>query len=246
MANPKTVKSDSKSAAASAAVSSKPTTASEAAVKAAVEAIQKSVSKTSKKTDNKKKEELSVVPEPTSVVESASASASASATDTATTAVEGGRKRREVTRELLESSFDELLAQIDKEVESLRADGNKGTRFLRSVAKTIRQLKSASLRLSVKRTRRQTAPRSTNSGFMKPVKVSKEMQKFTGIKDEQLVSRVDVTKAICLYVKEHNLQNNEDRRQFTPDEKLSKLLNTTQPLTYYNLQKHIQHHFIKL
>lgn len=243
MVNPKTAKSESKSAASTTVASSsnvsKPTTTSEAVVKAAVEAIQKSASKT-KKTDSKKKEELSVVPEPTSVAEasSVSASASASATD-----AEGGRKRREVTRELLETSFDELLTQIDKEVESLRAEGNKGTRFLRSVAKSIRQLKSASLRLSVKRTRRQTAPRSSNSGFMKPVKVSKEMQKFTGIKDEQLVSRVDVTKAICLYVKEHNLQNNDDRRQFTPDEKLSKLLNTTQPLTYYNLQKQIQHHF---
>ncbi len=206
-----------------------------AAAKAAVEAIQKSASKASKasvKSEKKvEKKEESVVPEATSAAE---ASTSAEA-----------RKRREVSRETVEKSFDELLAQIDKEVDSLRQDGNKGTRFLRSVAKTVRQLKSDSLRLSAKRTRRQSAPRSTNSGFMKPVKISKEMQKFTGIKDEQLVSRVDVTKAICNYVKEHNLQNTDDRRQFTPDEKLSKLLGTTQALTYYNLQKHIQQHFIK-
>ena len=81
--------------------------------------------------------------------------------------------------------------------------------------------------------------------FMKPVKISREMQKFTGMRDDQLVSRVDVTKAICQYVKTNNLQNQSDRRQFTPDEKLGKLLGTSEPLTYYNLQKHIQPHFIK-
>lgn len=234
MVNQKTSKTDSKSASAASAPSKAVDAA--AAAKAAVEAIQKSASKTAKvekkaKASKAEKEE-SVVPESTSAAE-------------ASTSADGTRKRREVTRETVEKSFDELLGQIDKEVETLRADGNKGTRFLRSIAKTLRQLKSDSLRLSSKRTRRQSAPRSTNSGFMKPVKISKEMQKFTGIKDEQLVSRVDVTKAICSYVKEHNLQNSDDRRQFTPDEKLSKLLGTNQALTYYNLQKHIQQHFIK-
>lgn len=231
MVNQKTSKTESKSASAAAAPSKAVDAA--AAAKAAVEAIQKSASKTAKvEKKAKASKEESVVPESTSAAE-------------ASTSADGTRKRREVTRETVEKSFDELLGQIDKEVDSLRADGNKGTRFLRSIAKTLRQLKSDSLRLSSKRTRRQSAPRSTNSGFMKPVKISKDMQKFTGIKDDQLVSRVDVTKAICSYVKEHNLQNSDDRRQFTPDEKLSKLLGTNQALTYYNLQKHIQQHFIK-
>lgn len=236
MVNQKNTKTESKSAAASVAAptASKAVDAA-AAAKAAVEAIQKSASKASSKVASKSEKkkvekEESVVPEATSAAEASEA---------------GPRKRREVSRETLEKSFDELLAQIDKEVESLRADGNKGSRFLRSVAKNVRQLKSDSMRLSTKRTRRQSAPRSTNSGFMKPVKISKDMQKFTGIKDDQLVSRVDVTKAICNYVKEHNLQNSDDRRQFTPDDKLSKLLGTNQALTYYNLQKHIQQHFIK-
>lgn len=203
-----------------------------AAAKAVAESNQKSASKIAKESKPKKeKKEESVVPESTAAE--------------ASTSADGQRKRREVTRETLETAYDELLANIEKEVDSLRADGNKGTRFLRSVAKQLRQLKSDSLRLSTKRTRRQSAPRSTNSGFMKPVKISKDMQKFTGIKDDQLVSRVDVTKAICHYVKEHNLQNASDRRQFTPDDKLAKLLGTNQSVTYYNLQKFIQPHFIK-
>jgi chromatin remodeling complex protein RSC6 len=212
-----------------------------AAAKAAVEQVQKSASRT------KRQVQVEVAPVQESVAEPSSASVPASATEVSSTG-EGSRKRRQVTREDLEASFDSLLSLLDTEVESLRSDEKvkgRGVRFLRTVAKQVRQLKADSLRVSSKRVRRQTAPRSTNSGFMKPVKISRDMQKFTGLKDDQLVSRVDVTKAICQYVKTNNLQNQEDRRQFTPDDKLSKLLGTSDPLTYYNLQKHIQHHFIK-
>lgn len=205
--------------------------AAEKAAAAAVEEVKKSVSKSSKKKAVEPAPEQPVAQQPETVEE------------------EQPRKRRQVTREDVEKSFDDLLAQLDQEVESLRKNEDKnkskGVRFLRSVSKQVRQLKADSLRVASKKTRRQTAPRSSNSGFMKPVKISKDMQKFTGIKDDQLVSRVDVTKSICQYVKTHNLQNQSDRRQFTPDEKLAKLLGTSQPLTYYALQQHIQPHFVK-
>ena len=155
------------------------------------------------------------------------------------------RKRHQVTREEVDASFDALVEMIEKEVEAMRSDEKikKGVRFLRSISKQVRKLKTDSARVSNKRVRRQTN-RSTNSGFMKPVPISKEMQKFTGI-DSKLVSRVEVTKSICTYVKDNNLQLQTDRRQFTPDEKLGKLLGTSAPLTYYDLQKFIQHHFVK-
>jgi chromatin remodeling complex protein RSC6 len=210
--------------------------AATAAAKAAVEQVQKSASR------SKRQPVESQVSQP-------SQSEPASAAEASSVAEVGVRKqRRQVTREDLEQSFDSLLALLDSEVESLRSDEKvkgRGVRFLRTVAKNVRQLKTDAMRVSAKRTRRQSVPRSTNSGFMKPVKISRDMQKFTGLKDDQLVSRVDVTKAICQYVKNNNLQNQDDRRQFTPDEKLGKLLGTHEPLTYYNLQKHIQHHFIK-
>jgi chromatin remodeling complex protein RSC6 len=206
------------------------------AAKVAVEQVKKSASRSKRQTVE------SVVVSQPSVVES-STEVSSSTEESSVR-----KKRRQVTREDVEQSFDSLLALLDAEVESLTSDDKvkgKGVRFLRSVAKQVRQLKTDSLRVSSKNVRRKNGPRSTNSGFMKPVKISRDMQKFTGLKDDQLVSRVDVTKAICQYVKTNNLQNQEDRRQFTPDEKLAKLLGTQEPLTYYNLQKHIQHHFIK-
>ena len=51
------------------------------------------------------------------------------------------------------------------------------------------------------------------------------------------------------YVKEHNLQNPQDKRQIKPDKKLKKLLkyehNPDAPLTYYRLQTYMKPHFTK-
>jgi chromatin remodeling complex protein RSC6 len=233
-----TKNSTSSKSSASASTASEVATA---AAKAAVEQVQKSASRSKRQPVQESVPQSQPVE---TVVESTAAEASSSSAD----GVVVRKQRRQVTREDLEQSFDALLTLLENEVETLRNDEKvkgRGVRFLRSVTKQVRQLKSDSMRVSAKRTRRQNAPRSTNSGFMKPVKISRDMQRFTGLKDDQLVSRVDVTKAICQYVKTNNLQNQADRRQFTPDDKLGKLLGTHEPLTYYNLQKHIQHHFLK-
>lgn len=240
----KQTKTSTKSSSSSS--SSVPSTPVVEAAKVAVEQVQKSVSRS-------KREQSSVsasVVADAMVTSSVSVETDASASAEASVSASGRKQRRQVTREDLEQQFDSLVALLDAEVTQLRGeDGKKvrpvGQRFLRSVLKQVKQLRTDSLRVSSRRVRRQNAPRSTNSGFMKPVKISREMQKFTGLRDDQLVSRVDVTKAICQYVKNNNLQNQSDRRQFTPDEKLGKLLGTSEPLTYYNLQKHIQPHFIK-
>ena len=204
-----------------------------AAVEAAVEEVKKSVKRT-----GKEKKEVAAAPAPAPAV----------VPEEAAEPVE--RKRRQVTREDVEKSFDDLSKQLEEEIEAVRQNDDKnkskGVRFLRSVLKQVRQLRSDSLRVASKKVRRQSSSGAAgNSGFMKPVKISGDMQKFTGLKEDQLVSRVDVTKSICNYVKEHNLQNAADRRQFTPDQKLAKLLGTSEPLTYYALQQHIQSHFIK-
>jgi chromatin remodeling complex protein RSC6 len=214
-----------------------------AAVEAVLEDVQKSVNRKRSKTEKAEKsaeKPVETVKEETvkEVVKEEEASSEP-------------KQRRTVNREEVEKSFDGLLASLDEEIENLRKNDDKnkskGVRFLRSVAKTVRQLRSDPLRLATKKVRRQSSTKSGagNSGFMKPVKISKDMQKFTGLKEDQLVSRVDVTKSICQYVKTNNLQNEADRRQFTPDAALAKLLGTTTPLTYYALQQHIQPHFIK-
>lgn len=186
------------------------------------------------KTDKKKE---------SSVTDSAVASALAPST---VSTVEGDKPRRVVNNEEIEKSFDELYNSLETELKSLREDKNHsvGIRCLRALARQVKNLKADCFRLLSRKVRKPSA-RNGNSGFMKSVKISADMAKFCNFKADQLVSRVDVTKAICNYVKEKNLQNPADRRQFTPDEKLATLLGVKEVITYYTLQKHIQKHFPK-
>ena len=113
------------------------------------------------------------------------------------------------------------------------------------------RLKKDSHKVSNMKRRNPNRAKNNSSGFMKPVKISKDMTKFTGWDASELKSRVDVTRYICNYVKEHDLQNPADRRQIVPDKKLRNLLKLDkaalkeEPLTYYSLQKKIQPHFLK-
>ena len=178
----------------------------------------------------------------------ASATDSAVVSQLAASAVpsEGEKTRRVVNNEEIEKSFDELSASLETELQSLRDDKSHsvGIRFIRSVARQIKSLKSDCFRLLSRKVKK-PSQRAGNSGFMKNVDISPEMAKFCGFAANQMVSRVDVTKSICNYVKEKNLQNSADRRQFTPDAKLGSLLGVTETITYYALQKHIQKHFPK-
>jgi len=164
------------------------------------------------------------------------------------------KKRRVVNRDTVLASFDDILTLLEDEVtrrreRSDKKEKSKGVKFLRTLGKKIKTLRNDSARVMKQKPR---AKRQTNnsSGFMKPVQISREMSEFTGWDPEELKSRVDVTKFICNYIKENELQNPEDRRQILADKPLSRLLKYDrkrdgQPLTYYFLQKKIQPHFIK-
>jgi chromatin remodeling complex protein RSC6 len=164
-------------------------------------------------------------------------------------AVSAPKTRHVPTRETVEREFDELVASVDEEINKLRtsAGKSKGVKFLRTINKRIKSLKNHSLRVSRQRT---TVRRNnTNSGFLKPVQISKDLAKFTGWDPAQLRSRVDVTKFICNYIKEHNLQDPQDKRNIHVDKDagLKKLLRYDgkdgKPLTYYSLQTYLKSHF---
>jgi chromatin remodeling complex protein RSC6 len=161
-------------------------------------------------------------------------------------------KRGLPTRESVLQSFEEIIKSIETEMESLReGDGKtKGVKFLRTIGKKIKILKNQSSRII--KDKRVSAKKNTNnnSGFLKPVKISTEMAKFTGWDKDELRSRVAVTKYLCDYIRSNNLQNPKDKRQILADAKLQKLLKydpkkETEPLTYFKLQSALKGHFIK-
>lgn len=159
------------------------------------------------------------------------------------------KKRRVPTKETIVADFDELVSVVQGEIDRLReASGRqKGVKFLRSLNKRIKVLRGHSVRVMKQKTKT-NRKNNTNSGFLKPVQISKEMAKFTGWEHSELRSRVDVTKYICNYIRENNLQNPDDRRQIVADKKLAGLLeydskSDDKPLTYYRIQTYIKKHF---
>ena len=123
-----------------------------------------------------------------------------------------------------------------------------------------------------------TKPRRS-TGFAEPVIVSDELYSFlvktkatmkdpkftpsnqeehdnwprVAVKSGVPVARTDVTSHISKYIKEHNLQNPQERREIVPDATLRKIFSepveesksdaTKKVYTYLKLQKYVNHHF---
>ena len=159
------------------------------------------------------------------------------------------KKRLVPTKETIATEFDDLVGVIDEDIARLRESPGKakGVKFLRSLGKKIKSLRGHSVRV-MKQKQKTNRKNNTNSGFLKPVIISKDMAKFTGWNPEELRSRVDVTKYICKYIRDNDLQNPDDRRQILADKKLAKLLEYSvdddeKPLTYYRIQTYMKKHF---
>lgn len=175
----------------------------------------------------------------------------AKTTTAAATATATKRTRRIVNKETILTDFDNLLTDFETQIGLIRQSDNKGViglKYFKTLTRQVRQLRM-DVSKNVKVRKQTNRENSKTSGFMKPVAVSKEISTFAGWKENELHSRVDVTKFICQYIKENDLQNPSDRRQIKPDKKLKTLLKITdkekEPLTYYSLQRHIQPHFTK-
>lgn len=164
------------------------------------------------------------------------------------------RKRVKPTREIVDSLFDKLQGLIKTEIDTRREAGTRngpGIKFLRTINSQLKTIHATNTRV-LKAKQPSTRKGNNNSGFLKPVKLSPEMAKFTGWNPDELKSRVDVTKFICDYIRENELQNPSDRREILVDKdsKLKKLLHYSKkkdpkPLTYYSLQTYIKPHFKK-
>jgi chromatin remodeling complex protein RSC6 len=169
-------------------------------------------------------------------------------------AAEGGvveakkRNRRVVTKDSFYQNFEAFQEQFNAFVENLKLEkGNKNNKSV--LLKKIKQIQGDAYKLlKIKSQRDEGKPRSeNNSGFMKPIKISEDLAKFLNTNPEELITRVHVTKKLCQYIKDQDLQNPSDRREIIPDEKLKNLFNMgSDKLTYYSMQRQIQQHIFKI
>jgi len=85
------------------------------------------------------------------------------------------------------------------------------------------------------------------SGFAVPSKISDELCVFMQKPKGSSAARTEVTQYIIKYIKDHDLQWNENRKIIKPNTPLKNLLNVkkNEEVTYFNIQRFMNKHFIK-
>jgi chromatin remodeling complex protein RSC6 len=87
------------------------------------------------------------------------------------------------------------------------------------------------------------------SGFATPSMISNELCNFMGKEPNSKIARTEVTKFVIQYIKDKQLQYKENKKIIVPDDNLSKLLGVENDnetvITYFNIQRYMNKHFIK-
>lgn len=137
--------------------------------------------------------------------------------------------------------FSGLLTELDSAISTIRALRSRVQKLEKQVH---RDHKVTQKKLRGKK-RRVVDPDAQPSGFAKPGPVSDELRKFLDLGDDELIARTSVTKRINAYCKEHDLQDESDRRKINADACLRKLLRMSKEdkLTFFNLQTYMKVHF---
>ncbi len=79
----------------------------------------------------------------------------------------------------------------------------------------------------------------TNAAFMKPMKVSAELAAVVG---EGPMPRSEVTKKIWAYIKEHGLQDSQNKRNINADEKLKAVFGGKPQVSMFEMTKLVSQH----
>ena len=126
----------------------------------------------------------------------------------------------------METSTNDLLTALQAEIKALRKD-------LRKVKQLLEDPSGEKAKA-----------RATNNGFNKPLDVSDKLRAFLKLGAEDKVSRSQVTKLINEYVTEKGLKAGQ---QITLDAVLKDLLAPPEgtQITFLNIQKYINPHYIK-
>lgn len=146
-----------------------------------------------------------------------------------------------------ENNDTDLFAQFEKITDGLtivKGQINNLQQHLKMLEKNVKkQMKSMKKNVLKNKNKGIRKP----SGFAKPSKVTKELCNFMNQNEGTEIARTDVTKALIKYIKENKLENEKNSKIIKPDDKLKYLLeiNDDQELTYFNIQKYMNKHFVK-
>jgi chromatin remodeling complex protein RSC6 len=145
------------------------------------------------------------------------------------------------------------VASVQDDVKAMLTQANTVRETVGALVAELKRLEKRVARLQKEADKRKrrvkkvegdgSAPRKP-SIFETPTALSPELCSFLGVAAGSKDSRSNVTRAITKYVKENNLKN---KHNITPDAKLKGLLGVPEgeTLTYFNLQRYLNRHYLK-
>ena len=138
-------------------------------------------------------------------------------------------------------SFKDVLDSLQGLKSYINTVSNKVKNLEKSVNKKMRKLEKEAKKNRLKGNRKA-------SGFAVPGKISKELCLFMKKEEGAEVARTEVTKYIIKYIEDNKLKNPANKKEILPDNALKSLLDIKNPkdgVTYFNIQKYMNKHFLK-
>jgi chromatin remodeling complex protein RSC6 len=138
------------------------------------------------------------------------------------------------------SQFEQLISQLTMMKTQITVIQQNIKQLEKGVKKQMKGLKKEVVKTKNKGNRQP-------SGFAKPSKVTKELCEFMNKEEGTEIARTEVTRALVAYIKENKLENTDNSKIISPDNKLKNLLglDDNEELTYFNIQKYMNKHFVK-
>jgi chromatin remodeling complex protein RSC6 len=140
-----------------------------------------------------------------------------------------------------------LFEQFEEIVNGLGLVKNQIVNLQQNLKQLEKNMKKQIKGLKKESTKNKNKGNRKPSGFAKPSKVTKELCEFMNKTEGTEIARTEVTKALVTYIKENKLENESNSKVIKPDNKLKFLLGVEegQELTYFNIQKYMNKHFVK-
>lgn len=150
-----------------------------------------------------------------------------------------------VQNENFTEEIKEIFSSVLNNISSLKIQLTALTSQIKNAEKRVHK-KMKQLDKEIKRNKNKGNRQP--SGFAKPTKISTALCKFMDLPEGSEMARTEVTKYIIQYIQNNNLQNPSDAKLIKPNNELKSLLDLNDndgDLTYFNIQRFMNKHFVK-
>ncbi len=151
----------------------------------------------------------------------------------------------------MEATFNEILSALNSQKTVIEGLIQSVKKARIASSKAIKE--SAKAAGGNRKKQKQDKEKRLPSGIHKPGQLSDELCRFLGFEPGTKLARTTVTPMITNYIRDHGLQDPENKRNIIPDEPLAKLLGIEtgsssvdgEKLNYFNIQGLLSRHYIK-